>query len=253
MAASTAIGDARHACGRPYGRENSGPLTDRRRLGLRIAAAALLLAVLAAGYFLLRESGALARLSDGDTVRSLIEDLGILGPVAVVVLLAAAIVMSPVPSAPIALAAGAAYGHTWGTVLVVAGAEIGALVAFAIARLVGYETLRRWFGDRLSVGLLGSQNALTAIVFASRLLPFVSFDLISYAAGLTPLAWWRFALATLAGIIPASFVLAHFGSEMASGEADRIALTVLALGALTLVPLLVKVFRDRKRRGGDAG
>jgi uncharacterized membrane protein YdjX (TVP38/TMEM64 family) len=89
-----------------------------------------------------------------------------------------------------------------------------------------------------------------AAVFASRLLPFISFDLVSYAAGLTPLTLWRFAVATLAGIIPASFLLAHFGGEMASADAYRIMLAVLALGAITLLPIAGKVLLDlyRKKR-----
>jgi uncharacterized membrane protein YdjX (TVP38/TMEM64 family) len=170
------------------------------------------------------------------------------GPLAIIGLLAMAIVLNPIPSAPIALAAGAAYGHLWGTVYVVTGAEIGALIAFAIARSVGYEVLHRWLGKRLSLGSLASQNALMAAVFASRLLPFISFDLVSYAAGLTPLTLWRFAVATLAGIIPASFLLAHFGGEMASADAYRIMLAVLALGAITLLPIAGKVLLDRYRK-----
>jgi uncharacterized membrane protein YdjX (TVP38/TMEM64 family) len=158
-----------------------------------------------------------------------------------------AILVSPIPSAPIALAAGAAYGHAWGTLYVLVGAELGALLAFGIARLLGYQAMRRWLGPRLEIGLFGSQNALMAIVFASRLLPFISFDLVSYAAGLTVLSFWRFALATLAGVAPASFLLAHFGGEMASGETDRILISVLLLGALTLVPVLAEALRRRGR------
>jgi uncharacterized membrane protein YdjX (TVP38/TMEM64 family) len=60
---------------------------------------------------------------------------------------------------------------------------------------------------------------------------------------------WRFAAATLTGIIPASFVLAHFGAEMISADTDRIAISVLALGAITLIPIAIKVFRDRRRKG----
>jgi len=85
-------------------------------------------------------------------------------------------------------------------------------------------------------------------VLISRLLPFVSFDIISYAAGLTVLSFWRFAIATLAGVAPASFLLAHFGGEMATGEAGRIMWSILALGVITLIPLVVKVVRDRQRR-----
>ena len=134
-----------------------------------------------------------------------------------------------------------------GTIYIAIGSEAGALIAFGIARLVGYDVLRRWFGERLSLGLLGSQNMLMWIVFVTRLLPFISFDIVSYAAGLTPLAMWRFAAATLAGIVPVSFLLAHFGGEMASMDSRRIMIAVLALGALTLAPIAVKLWLDRRR------
>ncbi len=200
---------------------------------------------LTVAYWFARESGALTLILDGSALREWIAGLGLWGPLAVVGLMTLAILVSPIPSAPIAVAAGAAYGHVWGTIYVLLGAEAGALAAFGVARLVGYEVLSRWFGDRLSVGWLGSQNTLMGLVFVSRLLPFLSFDLVSYAAGLTVLSFWRFALATVAGIIPASFLLAHFGDEMAAGEGERIMISVGALGAITLVPLLVKLVRDR--------
>jgi uncharacterized membrane protein YdjX (TVP38/TMEM64 family) len=149
-----------------------------------------------------------------------------------------AVVASPIPSAPIAMAAGAAYGHVWGTVQVVIGAELGALIAFGLARILGRDVLRRVFGTSVDAGLLGSQNALTGTVFASRLMPFVSFDIISYAAGLSRLHVWRFALATLAGIVPASFVLAHFGGVAVSGDPGRTTWAVLGLGLITGLPLL---------------
>ena len=86
-----------------------------------------------------------------------------------------------------------------------------------------------------------SQNALTAVVFATRLMPFLSFDVISYAAGLSPLKTWRFAVATLVGIVPASFVLAHFGDTMATGGARELFLTALILGLVTVVPIAWKI------------
>lgn len=217
--------------------------------GAHIVIGCLIVIALAAVYLVLSKTGALALLMDRAAIEARIADFGAMGPVAVVALMTIAIVISPIPSAPIALAAGAAYGPIWGSLYVLAGAELGALIAFAIARMVGGDVLRRWFGENLSIGLLGSQNNLMAIVFASRLLPFISFDLVSYAAGLTPLTWLRFAIATVAGIIPASFILAHFGNEIASGEGERIAYSVIALGALTLVPVVARlVMRRRKKR-----
>lgn len=154
-----------------------------------------------------------------------------------------AIVASPLPSAPIALAAGAAYGHTFGTMLVVLGAELGALAAFLLARGLGRPFVERHVGETIGRGLLGSQNTLTLLVFGSRLLPFLSFDMVSYAAGLSVLHLWRFALATLAGIVPASFLLAHLGSEAMNGDVQTATWTALALGGFTALSALFAVWR----------
>lgn len=219
---------------------NSG---TRIRIAAGLAAAATLVGL----YGFLREAGLLATLTDGRALRQAIVGLGAVGPFAVVAFMTLAILVSPIPSAPIALAAGAAYGHAWGTLYIVAGAELGALLAFGLARLLGRDALQRWLGQRLPRTRLASQGSLMTIVFVSRLLPFISFDVVSYAAGLTSLTLWRFGLATLAGILPASFLLAHFGGEMATGEVDRIMYSVLALGLLTAVPLAIHLLRERRR------
>lgn len=212
---------------------------------IRILAAAALVLAMTGAYWLLHDTGAIAILLDGNALRQYVMGLGMVGPLAIVALMILAILVSPIPSAPIALAAGALYGHAWGTGYIALGAELGALAAFGLARALGRDALQRWLGSRLPKSRLGSQNALMTIVFVSRLLPFISFDVVSYAAGLTALAFWRFALATLAGILPASFLLAHFGGEMATGELDRILYAVLALGLLTAVPLAAHFMRKR--------
>jgi len=210
-----------------------------------IIVAALLLVVALARPDLLGLSFALP---DRDQLLIWIEAAGVWGPIVVVGVMTLAIVVSPLPSAPIALAAGAAYGHGFGTALVLLGAELGALVAFVLARKLGRPIIERYVGQSLGKGLLGSQNMLTFLVFASRLLPFLSFDLISYAAGLSKLHLWRFALATLAGIIPASFFLAHLGSVAMEGEARSILWTVAALGLVSGASLLLAIYR-KKRTG----
>ena len=218
-----------------------------RAVRLKYLAGVLIVVALAATYWLLQETGMLMTILNGAELRERVAQLGTWGPLMVISLMVLAILVSPIPSGPVAVAAGAAYGHAWGTLYVLLGAEIGALAAFGLARLLGRDVVQRWFGDRLSVGLLGSQTALMGIVLVSRLLPFISFDIVSYAAGLTALSFWRFAVATLVGIVPASFLLAHFGNEMATSEADRIVGAILALGVITLIPVAVKMIRDRMR------
>lgn len=187
----------------------------------------------------------LAAIEDPERLRALAEALGPWGPLAIVLGLAGAVVLSPIPSAPIALAAGAAYGGVWGTVYVVAGAQLGAMVAFGIARRFGHAPVRRisWIARWLD--RTHSQAVLAGLVFASRLLPFLSFDAVSYAAGLTALRVQWFALATLAGVVPVSLLLVWFGERMAAEGAAWIGAAVLVAGGITLLPLLWR----RLRRG----
>lgn len=181
-------------------------------------------------------------------ITRLVERFGDAGPLLIVIFMALAIVISPLPSAPIALTAGAIYGHTWGTIYVVAGAELGALFAFMLARWFARDMVYRLLDGRIRYNHLNSQNLLTAAVFASRLVPFISFDLVSYAAGLTRITTLRFALATLAGILPASFLLAHFGDELTSLDTRRVEFGLLAVGLLVVISLLVHL----RRRSGVA-
>ncbi len=207
----------------------------------RLLGLVVVLLLLWLGYRALDQAAVLEQLGDVQAMQQWLLGVGRWGPLLIVALMALAIVINPIPSAPIALAAGAVYGHAWGTLYVVTGAEIGALIAFTLARLLGQDLLQRWLGERVRLGWIGSQNALTALVFVSRLLPFVSFDLVSYGAGLTALRTWRFALATLLGLIPMSFLLAHFGSELAASELGAASITVLLLGLLVLLPLAFRL------------
>lgn len=189
----------------------------------------------------------LADLNDQQRLRHYISGAGTWAPLVTVLLIAAAIIFSPVPSAPIAVVAGVLFGVSVGTALVTAGSLLGASVAFWISHWLGYPVLRRWASAREILQKLErqrSQNALMAAVFVSRLIPLISFDAVSYAAGLTPLAFWRFALATALGVLPISFLLVKLGEQ--AGSAPSLLPLVLLVGMITLVPLLVAIFKRRK-------
>lgn len=53
----------------------------------------------------------------------------------------------------------------------------------------------------------------------------------------------------LAGIVPASFLLAHFGGEAASGDLGRATWAVLGLGLVTGLPVLWVAMRRQPENG----
>lgn len=221
---------------------------------LKVVYIILLIAILSILYFVITRSSLAGLFANPDLLLAKLKDLVIFGPLLVIGLMAIAIVINPLPSAPVALASGAVFGHTLGTLYVVIGAEIGAIMAFLIARTVGYDLVKKFTGTALIPGRFGSQNALTIIVFISRLVPFMSFDLVSYAAGLTVIRFWRFALATLMGLVPISFALAHMGSEMVDADTQKLMIIFLIIVLLMSIPLVLSIIWPRKTGGfGDPG
>lgn len=110
---------------------------------------AILVGLLAVAYVVLLETGLLAIMMNPEELHARVLKLGLWGPLTILGLMTLAILVSPIPSAPIALAAGAAYGHGWGALYILLGAQSGAIAAFAVARFVGCATVHRWFDARL--------------------------------------------------------------------------------------------------------
>ena len=209
----------------------------------KVVGVLLLLVALAAIYWVMLETGALTTVTNKAALSEWIDQLGYWGPVGIIGL-------SPIPSAPIAMVAGAVYGSLWGTVIVVIGAEAGALIAFAIARSLGYDVIHRWRRVRPVLNWLGkdrSQGGLMLVIFASRLVPFISFDAVSYAAGLTPIAFWRFVVATLAGVIPTAYLITAFGGLLMASESGVVTGLLILVSGITLLPIVAKLLMARLR------
>ncbi|MES2145722.1 MAG: VTT domain-containing protein [Pseudomonadota bacterium] len=211
--------------------------TVRGIIGGAIATAILVASVLA---WLYRDT---LPVLDEAWLRGVIGQPGIVGPGVLIGLMVLAVIASPIPSGPIAIAAGAIFGTMAGAIYVIIGAVVGAILAFAIARSFGHDAIRR--SDNAVMKYIAkprSQWSLMAVVFASRLVPFVSFDAVSYAAGFTNLTYPRFAIATLAGCAPVSFALAAMGAGLKDSTISPVLLAVLA--GVTLVPVAGKWLWD---------
>jgi len=199
----------------------------------------LMLMILVAIYWVLESMGFIALVMDTEQFKFYIISMGYWGNIIIISLMAFAILFKLLPSAAVALASGAVYGHTWGTIYIIIGAWIGAVIAFSITRLLGNDALCRLSGRRILVEPEQSQSWLMWGVFVSRLIPVLPYDLISYAMGLTPLKLWRFSIATLIGVIPTSFFLAHVGGELAETNFEAMLSGMMTAGLFILLPVIV--------------
>ncbi len=171
-----------------------------------------------------------------DALRETLSDAGAWAPLLFVAVMALVVIVPPLPSLPVDLVGGALFGWFWGGLLVLIGATLGATIAFSLARALGQGAVARRLGGHVAFCSACSDHTLTGAVLVSRLIPFVSFDLVSYGAGLTAMSRARFVLATFVGGAPLSFAAAALGTAVSlEGPWPWLLGGVAALG-LVIVP-----------------
>lgn len=157
-------------------------------------------------------------------------------------------VLAPLPAFLITFANANLFGWWQGAILSWSSAMAGAALCYYIARILGRDVVEK----------LASKAGLKQIddffekygkhsILIARLLPFISFDIVSYAAGLTSMKFWPFFIATGIGQLPATMIYSYVGG-MLSGGARLFVTGLLILFALSvLVVLMRQIFTARKR------
>ena len=173
---------------------------------------------------------------------------GAWAPVASTFLMILQSLAAPLPSFVVTFANGLAFGTFWGWALSLLGHTLAAAVCFWLARALGrvpvevivgkagLESADRWF----------ARWGLYAVVVA-RLVPGISFDVISYAAGITHMRFRRFLGATALGVFPQTFVYSYLGHR----APEHVRLFLLS-SAVIIVGVLVAALIRRRRRGKPA-
>ncbi len=209
-----------------------------RFLGTGVVKLGLFLALLA-GTYMAASWLNLGEFLNPEQLAAHLHAAGPFGPILFMLLMAMAVVISPIPSLPLDLAAGATFGVTLGTLYAVIGAEIGAVLSFLIGRSLGREALTKLLRIEITFCERCSDRHLAIFVFLSRLLPIFSFDLVSYGAGLTNMSLRAFALATFLGMMLPTYLLTSLGGHLAIGEWPLILMGMGLVGFLFLAPKLM--------------
>ena len=187
--------------------------------------------------------------STGDfkVVRDFIDEYGTYAMLVSAGLMVFQSVIAPLPAFLITFANANLFGWWQGAILSWSSAMLGALICFYISRILGRDVVEKLTSK---VGLesvdeffkkYGRQSILIA-----RLLPFMSFDLVSYAAGLTSMAFIPFFIATGIGQLPATVVYSYVGG-MLTGGAQLLVTGLLILFAVSIFIVLIrKIYYSRE-------
>lgn len=182
-----------------------------------------------------------------------LDGLGAWAPVAFIALFALA-TAGFLPGMVFALAGGAMFGPVLGTLCNLAGATIGAVLAFLAARYVASDWVRERAGRKLDGILRGVENEGWRFVAFVRLVPLFPFNVLNYALSLTRIPLASYTAATAVCMIPGTLAftyLGHAGRQAVAGSETAIRNGLIALALLAAVmflPRLVKALRGAKFR-----
>jgi len=210
---------------------------DRNQKIITVCAIALVFA-----YFLLNPPNI-----SPDDFEKAIRSSGPMGPALIVASQLLASVFSPIPNSILTLAAGRVYGGFYGGLYAYIGGLLGAAVTFWIGRALGREFVAHFVqkNDLESVDGIIAKYGVWAII-GGRLVPFMSFDAISYAAGMTSMDFGAFMLASVFGTAPGIFAYAYLGEY--SAELDFATIAVLAVASIILFAIASKAYEWHKNR-----
>jgi uncharacterized membrane protein YdjX (TVP38/TMEM64 family) len=177
-----------------------------------------------------------------ERIEKFVAGFGSFAPLAYIVLLAVSIIVSQIPNIPLAVASGMLFGTFWGGLYSIIGGMLGAVACFSIARSLGIVFIKKIIGEIPCFTEKCKEKHLVLLVFLSRLVPFFSFDLVSYCAGLTNIKARTFMIATFLGMIPMTFLFTHMGEEVRIHTSVSLILNGIALIVFLVLPLMVKKY-----------
>jgi len=217
------------------------------RLALTLGPGIVLgLAYLLSATFRSEVNRAAGILGQGDVagLRDYILSFGVWAPVVSALLMILQALAAPLPGFLLAFANGLAFGAFWGGMLSFVSAALAATISFWIARALGRPPVEALVGK---TGLEQADRWFarwgTYTVLIARLVPIISFDVVSYAGGLTPMRFRDFLGATLLGMAPATFLYAYLGEQ----APQYVQVLLIAFGVVIVGAAILAGFRRWQR------
>ena len=161
-------------------------------------------------------------------------------------------VLAPLPAFLITFSNAAIFGWWQGAIISWSSAMVGSVLCFFIARALGRDKVEKLAGQ----GSLASVEEYfekygSRTILVCRLLPFVSFDAVSYFAGLTPIKFIPFVIATGLGQLPATLVYSYVGGMLTGGVKYFVTALLLVFAIFAAIPIIKRIY-DKKNKKGES-
>ncbi|PPK88108.1 putative membrane protein YdjX (TVP38/TMEM64 family) [Neolewinella xylanilytica] len=171
---------------------------------------------------------------------------GFWGPLVVILIMTVQMFLIVVPSWLLMIIAVLAYGPWWGGLLSVVAVTVASTIGYSIGMGLSEASLSKLVGNKSQAKLSETVTKYgSGAVVLFRLAPFLSNDAISFVAGMLKMGYVRFILATLAGIIPLTVLIAFFSQDIEQLKNILVWVGGIGLG-LYLIYLAYQYFTNKR-------
>lgn len=185
---------------------------------------------------------------DFTKIRKFVESYGAYAALVSFALMILQSIAAPLPAFLITFANANLFGWWKGAILSWSSAMVGAIICFYIARILGRDVVEKLTSKTglKQVDAFFEKHGRLSILIA-RLMPFISFDIVSYAAGLTPISLKSFIWATGLGQLPATIIYSYVGGMLTGGAQKLVAGLLILFGLSALIVLIRQVYTERSK------
>ena len=229
--------------------------TNKKSWTGKIIVIVLIVAAIGAYYFIPSVNRTMNNIvkmfASGDftVVREFVASYGVYAVLVSFALMILQSIAAPLPAFLITFANASLFGWWKGAILSWSSAMAGAAVCFFIARILGRDVVEKLTSKAglEQIDEFFDKHGQLSILIA-RLLPFISFDIVSYAAGLTSMSFGSFFLATGIGQLPATIVYSYVGGMLTGGAKMLVSALFILFALEALIVLLKQVYSERQKK-----
>jgi len=178
------------------------------------------------------------------------------GPLIFILIYALGCVIA-LPGSVLTLAGGAVFGTAWGTVYNVLASNVGATLAFLVARFLGRDFVKGLMkSGKLAQFDRDIEKAGFKTIFRLRLIPLVPFNGLNFGAGLSSVRYRDYFCGSLLGMIPATFIYTYFADALLQGVQGvgqkaflNLIIASILLILISFLPTLYKKIKGENSHG----
>jgi uncharacterized membrane protein YdjX (TVP38/TMEM64 family) len=194
---------------------------------------------------------AIDKLSSADigVIKEYLLSFGVWAPIVSALLMIFSVVVTPFPAFVITFANGLVFGALWGGLLTWTSALAGAALCFYMARILGKPVVERFVGRKALdwTDQFIERYGIHSILLA-RVIPIVSYGIVSYAAGLTSMRFVIYLIGTAIGQTPATILYSYLG-EHAAGSIMILFWAFVVVIGMSIIGAALKPWFDRRIKG----